>query len=80
MYSDLVVLCSSKHSIWLVHFAGDTHMTKRKLISDKINIYLEEILKEAEKDGNIDYFKFEVQNHNGTLQMDIQFRNREKAY
>lgn len=55
-------------------------MTKRKLISDKINIYLEEILKEAEKDGNIDYFKFEVQNHNGTLQMDIQFRNREKAY
>jgi hypothetical protein len=44
------------------------------------NLGSNKVLAEAEKEGTIDYFKFEVQNHNGTLQMDIQFRNREKVY
>lgn len=55
-------------------------MSKRKQIHGKINNFLDRILEEAERDETIDYFKFEVQNHNGTLQMDIQFRNREKVY
>lgn len=55
-------------------------MSKKKQIHESINTYLDKVLEEAESKGQIDYFKFEVQNHNGTLQMDIQFRNREKAY
>ncbi len=53
-------------------------MSKKKQIHESINTYLDKVLEEAESKGQIDYFKFEVQNHNGTLQMDIQFRNREK--
>lgn len=54
--------------------------SKSALIKQKISTYLDEVLQKAENDGKIDFFKLEVNNHNGTLQMDILFREREKAY
>lgn len=54
--------------------------SKQLLIKQKISTYLDEVLHRAEQEGKIDYFKLEVNNHNGTLQMDILFREREKAY
>lgn len=54
--------------------------TKHTLIKQKISAYLDDVLNRAELEGKIDYFKLEVNNHNGNLQMDILFREREKAY
>ena len=54
--------------------------SKHTLIKQKISTYLDEVLHRAEQEGKIDYFKLEANNHNGTLQMDILFREREKAY
>ena len=53
---------------------------KKKAILNKINNYVEKVLSEAEEQNTIDYFKIEINNHKGTLQMDFQLRSREKAY
>lgn len=55
-------------------------MDKKKYLLEKITQYLSNVLDEAEQKDTIDYFKLEINNHNGTLQMDVQYKNREKAY
>jgi len=55
-------------------------VSKKQNLFEKISKYLSDELEKAEQENKIDYFKFQAQNHKGTLQMEIQFKNREKAY
>lgn len=59
---------------------SEEHGLKSTMLQSKINAYLNEALPKAEKEGKIDYFKLEINNHNGTLQMDMLYRERGKAY
>lgn len=51
-----------------------------KLILENINTFINKVLIEAENTENLNFFKIEINNHNGTLQMDYQFRERSKIY
>lgn len=53
---------------------------KSDVIRARINEYLEVALVKAEQEGKIDYFRIEIFNHNGTLQMDIVYRDKFKVY
>lgn len=57
-------------------------MTSNRLstISEKLQEKIEEILQHAEREDSLDYFKIEVSNHNGNLQVDYSFRERVKVY
>jgi len=50
---------------------------KIKLILDK---FIDEVLACSEKEDCIDYFRIEINNHNGKMQMDYQIRKRDQAY
>ena len=54
--------------------------TKKDSIKEFIQIYLNNFIEEADNSGNLDFFKIEINNHNGTLQIDHKFRSREKVY
>lgn len=51
---------------------------------DALRIYLaqemDKILEHACREGSMDYFKIEVSNHNGKVQIDYFFRERSKIY
>ena len=55
-------------------------MKKEEEIKKYLNQYIDNFLKEASKKNNLDFFKIEINNHNGTLQIDHQFRSRDKIY
>jgi hypothetical protein len=50
------------------------------VIKQRISTYLEEALAKAEQEGKIDYFRLEILNHNGSLQMDMMYRDKAKVY
>lgn len=49
-------------------------------ISEKLQEKIEEILLHAEREDSLDYFKIEISNHNGSVQVDYSFRERVKVY
>jgi len=53
---------------------------KKESIKKSIATYIDDVLESAEEKGSIDFFKIEINNHNGTLQIDHKFRSREKLY
>lgn len=53
---------------------------KKENLLNSISIYLNNFVYEAEKNDSLDFFKIEINNHNGTLQIDHKFRTREKVY
>lgn len=53
---------------------------KKKNIQNKIMEYVESVIQSADENETLDYFKIDITNHNGTLQLEHQYRKREKAY
>lgn len=53
---------------------------KRDTIRSKIMEFMDCTLDNLEKAGRLDHFEIHIANHNGTLQMDQQIKQREKAY
>lgn len=53
---------------------------KKENMQKKITQYVEKVLINADANDSLDYFKIDVTNHNGTLQLEHQYRKREKAY
>ena len=49
-------------------------------IREKIAEYIEKVLINEDESDSLDYFKIDITNHNGTLQLEHQYRKREKAY
>ncbi len=43
---------------------------KKENLLNSISIYLNNFVDEAEKNDSLDFFKIEINNHNGTLQID----------
>lgn len=56
------------------------NLKKIDSIKSRINEYIDEVLKNADESESLDYFKIDITNHNGTLQLEHQYRKREKAY
>lgn len=56
------------------------NLKKIDSIKSRINDYIDEVLKNADESESLDYFKIDITNHNGTLQLEHQYRKREKAY
>ena len=54
--------------------------SKKEHIKEFVQNYLNDFLNEAEEKNNLDFFKIEINNHNGTIQIDHKFRSRGKAY
>lgn len=55
-------------------------MDKKEKLKLKINEFIDRAVEKAEEDDKLDFFNIEINNHNGTLQMDINMRYREKVY
>lgn len=53
---------------------------KKENMQNKITKYIEYVLRNAEENESLDYFKIDITNHNGMLQLEHQCRKREKAY
>lgn len=53
---------------------------KKEYINCFIQNYLNDFLDEASEKNCLDFFKIEINNHNGTIQIDHKFRSREKVY
>lgn len=54
-------------------------MPKNKL-KNKIDEFISGVIDKAAADNKLDYFKIEISNHNGNLQLDYKVRDREKIY
>lgn len=62
-------------------YKGDNTMEDKKAkIRRVLDDFLEEVLTCSEKENCIDYFRIEINNHKGKLQMDFQIRKRDQAY
>jgi hypothetical protein len=57
-----------------------TAQARRLSIASTLQEKLEEILLNAEREDSLDYFKIELTNHNGNIQVDYKFRERFKVY
>lgn len=55
-------------------------MRDKEKLKLKINEFINKAVDKADEDDKLDYFNIEINNHNGTLQMDISMRYREKVY
>lgn len=53
---------------------------KKSKIKEQINDFIDTVLNVAEREGKLDYFELEINNHAGNLQMDFKVRDRKKAY
>lgn len=58
----------------------DIKMSDKEKIKLKINEFINKAVDKADEDDRLDFFNIEINNHNGTLQMDISMRYREKVY
>jgi hypothetical protein len=53
---------------------------KKENMQKKITEYIESVLTNANESDSLDYFKIDITNHNERLQLEHQYRKREKAY
>lgn len=53
---------------------------KRAIVLEILQEKLDALLFEIEQKDSLDYFKIEIVNHNGNLQLDYILRDRVKAY
>lgn len=65
----------------------ETNLTKSKnydakqaVLFSHLSEQLQQVLDFACEEDSLDYFKIEISNHNGSIQLDYQFRDRTKVY
>lgn len=54
--------------------------TKYSLLFDHLTQQIKQVLDSACEENSLDYFKIEISNHNGSVQVDYQLRERTKVY
>ena len=54
--------------------------SKKENIKYQVNVYLDNVLKLADKEGKLDHVEIEISNHQGNLQMNYRFKDRKKVY
>jgi len=53
---------------------------KKTRIKKVLDGFIDEVLTCSEKENCIDFFRIEINNHKGKMQMDFQIRKRDQAY
>lgn len=53
---------------------------KYEILESHLQQQIKDILAQAQHEESIDYFKIEIANHNGKLQVDYLFRDRVTLY
>ncbi len=53
---------------------------KYAVLFNHLSEQLKQVLDVAFEEDSLDYFKIEISNHNGSIQLDYQFRDRTKVY
>lgn len=53
---------------------------KKEQLKVRVFEFIDTVIEFADKEGRLDYLNIEISNHQGTLQMDYTFRDRQRAY
>ena len=53
---------------------------KKKKLKEQMNKYIDNVLKLAENEGTLDYFKIEMKNNKGQLHLESTIQSRSKVY
>lgn len=54
--------------------------TKYSLLFNHLTEQIKQVLDSACEENSLDHFKIEISNHNGSVQLDYQLRERTKVY
>ncbi len=53
---------------------------KKELLKERMHEFIDTVLDLADSEDKLDYINIQISNHNGNIQTDYTFRDREKAY
>lgn len=53
---------------------------KKELLKARVFEFIDTVIEFADKEGRLGYLNIEISNHQGMLQMDYTFRDRQRAY